>query len=199
VAREFEAKVTGLTISKEQLAYAENRIKQAGLSHLVDFKFQDYRDETGKYDHVASIEMFEAVGEQYWPTYFGKINECLKDGGTAGLQIITIRDAAFKQYRKRPDFIQRYIFPGGMLPSPEALAKVTEKQGLELNSERVFARDYARTLMEWRLKFWDKWDEIIKLGFDARFKRMWEFYLHYCEAGFATDSIDVRQMFYKHA
>jgi len=199
VAREFEAKVTGLTISKEQLAYAENRIEQAGLSHLVNFKFQDYRDETGKYDHVASIEMFEAVGEQYWPTYFGKINDCLKEGGTAGLQIITIRDAAFKQYRKRPDFIQRYIFPGGMLPSPEALIKVTKQQGLELDSERIFAKDYARTLMEWRLKFWDKWEEVRKLGFDVRFKRMWEFYLHYCEAGFATDSIDVRQMFYKNA
>lgn len=198
VAREFGAKITGLTISKEQLEYAQNRIEKAGLSHLVDFKFQDYRDETGKYDHVASIEMFEAVGEEYWPAYFGKINDCLKDGGTAGLQIITIRNEAFEQYRKRPDFIQRYIFPGGMLPSPDALKKVTSQEGLSLQKERIFAEDYARTLMEWRLSFWDKWEEVKKLGFDQRFKRMWEFYFHYCEAGFATNSIDVRQMFYKH-
>ncbi len=199
IAREFGARVTGLTISKEQLEYARNRIKKAGLSELVEFKFQDYRDESGKYDHVASIEMFEAVGEEYWPTYFGKINNCLKEGGTAGLQIITIRDDSFEEYRKRPDFIQRYIFPGGMLPSPSALAEVTEKQGLELESERIFAKDYARTLMEWRLLFWEKWSEIRNLGFDQRFKRMWEFYLHYCEAGFSTDSIDVRQMFYRHS
>lgn len=199
VAREFGAKITGLTISKEQLAYAENRIKKAGLSHLVDFKFQDYRDETGKYDHVASIEMFEAVGEEYWPDYFSKINQCLKPGGTAGLQIITIRNAAFEDYRRRPDFIQRYIFPGGMLPSPDALSRVTNEHGLTLSSERIFGKDYARTLMEWRLVFWDKWEEVKKLGFDQRFKRMWEFYLFYCEAGFETESIDVRQMFYKHA
>ncbi len=199
VAREFGARVTGLTISKEQLDYARNRIEKAGLTDLVEFKFQDYRDETGKYDHIASIEMFEAVGEEYWPTYFGKINDCLKDGGTAGLQIITIRNEAFENYRKRPDFIQRYIFPGGMLPSPDALQKVTSEEGLQLASERIFAQDYARTLKEWRLTFWEKWDEVKQLGFDRRFKRMWEFYLHYCEAGFGTDSIDVRQMFYKHS
>jgi cyclopropane-fatty-acyl-phospholipid synthase len=198
VAREFGARVTGLTISKEQLEYARNRIEKAGLSDLVEFKFQDYRDEIGKYDHVASIEMFEAVGEEYWPTYFGKINNCLKDGGTAGLQIITIRNEAFEQYRKRPDFIQRYIFPGGMLPSPDALDKVSKQEGLELQDERIFAQDYARTLMEWRILFWDKWEDVRKLGFDQRFKRMWEFYLHYCEAGFSTNSIDVRQMFYRH-
>ncbi len=199
VAREFGAKVTGLTISKEQLAYAEKRIEKAGLSDLVDFKFQDYRDETGKYDHVASIEMFEAVGEEYWPDYFGKINQCLKPGGTAGLQIITIRNAAFEDYRRRPDFIQRYIFPGGMLPSPDALSKVTAEHGLTLSSERIFGKDYAKTLKEWRLVFWDKWEEVKKLGFDQRFKRMWEFYFFYCEAGFETESIDVRQIFYKHA
>ena len=199
VAREFGAKVTGLTISKEQLAYAQNRIEKAGLSKLVDFKFQDYRDETGKYDHIASIEMFEAVGEEYWSTYFGTIKKCLKDNGTAGLQIITIRNEAFEDYRKRPDFIQRYIFPGGMLPSPNALTKVTSQEGLQLESERIFAQDYARTLKDWRITFWEKWDDVKKLGFDQRFKRMWEFYLHYCEAGFATNSIDVRQMFYKHS
>ena len=199
VGREIGAKVTGLTISREQLAYAQARIAKAGLSDKVELKFQDYRDETGKYDHVASIEMFEAVGEEYWPTYFQKIAECMKPGGKAGLQIITISDDGFEDYRKRPDFIQRYIFPGGMLPSPTALEKVTLAQGLQLDEQRIFAEDYARTLREWRIRFWDKWEEIKKLGFDRRFKRMWEFYLHYCEAGFSTDSIDVRQMFYKHA
>ncbi len=199
VAREFNARVTGITISQEQLAYARERIAKAGLSDNVEFKFQDYRDETGQYDHVASIEMFEAVGEQYWPIYFEKVRSCLKPGGTAGLQIITIEDNNFESYRSRPDFIQRYIFPGGMLPSSKALAEVTGQQGLQLVSERIFPQDYARTLAEWRDKFWEKWDEVKELGFDERFKRMWEFYLHYCEAGFKTESIDVRQMFYKHA
>ena len=199
VAREIGARVTGLTISREQLKYARERIKKAGLDHLVNFKFQDYRDENGKYDHIASIEMFEAVGEKYWPVYFSKIKECLKKGGTAGLQIITIEDKSFDRYRKRPDFIQRYIFPGGMLPSPSVLQSVTREQGLELAKERIFPQDYARTLKEWRLKFWEKWDEIRDLGFDQRFKRMWEFYLFYCEAGFKSETIDVRQMFYRHS
>ncbi len=197
VAREIGAKVTGLTISREQLEFARRRIAKAGLNEKVDFKFQDYREETGKYDQVASIEMFEAVGEKYWPIYFEKVHDCLKKGGTAGLQIITIEDKSFESYRRRPDFIQRYIFPGGMLPSPSALAKVTGKSGLLLESERIFPQDYARTLHEWRLKFWEKWDEIKTLGFDHRFKRMWEFYLYYCEAGFRTEGIDVRQMFYR--
>lgn len=198
IAREVGARVTGLTISREQLKYARKRIADAGLQDRVELKFQDYRDEAGKYDHVASIEMFEAVGEKYWPTYFGKIRDCLKKGGTAGLQIITIEDAAFENYRKRPDFIQRYIFPGGMLPSPSILEDVTGRQGLKLSSERIFPQDYALTLKEWRLKFWDKWDDVRKLGFDERFKRMWEFYLYYCEAGFRSETIDVRQMFYRH-
>ena len=199
VAREIGAKVTGLTISREQLDFAQKRIAKAGLNEKVDFKFQDYREETGKYDQVASIEMFEAVGEKYWPVYFGKVRDCLKKGGTAGLQIITIEDKSFESYRRRPDFIQRYIFPGGMLPSPSVLAEVTDKSGLRLQSQRVFPQDYARTLHEWRLKFWEKWDEIKTLGFDQRFKRMWEFYLYYCEAGFRTEGIDVRQMFYRHS
>ena len=199
VAREIGAKVTGLTISQEQLKFARERMFKAGLNEKVELKFQDYRDETGKYDQIASIEMFEAVGEKYWPTYFTKVRDCLKPGGMAGLQIITIEDRYFETYRKRPDFIQRYIFPGGMLPSPGALADITSQIGLKLEAERVFPQDYARTLCEWRLKFWEKWEEIRKLGFDHQFKRMWEFYLHYCEAGFKTEGIDVRQMFYRHS
>ncbi len=198
VTKEIGAKITGLTISQEQLDYARARIQKAGLQDKAEFRFQDYRDEKGKYDQIASIEMFEAVGEQYWPVYFSKIRECLKPGGTAGLQIITIEDESFDDYRKRPDFIQRYIFPGGMLPSPSALSQITATEQLKLIHERIFPQDYARTLKEWRLMFWDKWTEIKALGFDERFKRMWEFYLHYCEAGFKTEGIDVRQMFYRH-
>jgi len=199
VASEIGAKVTGLTISREQLEYARARIKNAGLDHLVELKFQDYRDENEQYDHIASIEMFEAVGEQYWPTYFSAVNRCLKPGGTAGLQIITINRQGYEQYRNRPDFIQKYIFPGGMLPSVPALDQVTGESGLQLNDELAFGPDYARTLAEWRVKFWEKWNNIKPLGFDERFKRMWEFYLFYCEAGFTIGSINVRQMFYKHA
>lgn len=199
VTKEIGAEVTGLTISKEQLDYARSRIKKAGLQEKAQFKFQDYRDEQGTYDHIASIEMFEAVGEQYWPTYFEKIRNCLKPEGTAGLQIITIDNEGFETYRKRPDFIQRYIFPGGMLPSPAALEAVTAKNKLVLHNERIFPQDYAKTLKEWRHRFLEKWDTIKDMGFDDRFKRMWEFYLFYCEAGFKTEGIDVRQVFYKHA
>ena len=199
VTKEIGARVTGLTISQEQLNFARQRLANAGLQDKAELKFQDYRDETGKYDHIASIEMFEAVGKEYWPTYFGKIRDCLKPGGTAGLQIITIEDESFDSYSARTDFIQRYIFPGGMLPSPAALASVTTKEGLKLASERIFPQDYAKTLRAWRLRFWEKWDEVKALGFDERFKRMWEFYLFYCEAGFKSESIDVRQMFYKHS
>ncbi|MEO0329047.1 MAG: cyclopropane-fatty-acyl-phospholipid synthase family protein [Pseudomonadota bacterium] len=196
VAKEIGARITGLTISQEQLKYARERIEKAGLQDRAEFRFQDYRDETGKYDHIASIEMFEAVGEKYWPVYFGKIRDCLKPGGTAGLQIITIANENFDAYRNRMDFIQRYIFPGGMLPSPEVLQQVTTAEDLKLVSERIFPQDYARTLKEWRLQFWSKWDKIKTLGFDERFKRMWEFYLYYCEAGFSAEGIDVRQVFY---
>ncbi|NTS31328.1 class I SAM-dependent methyltransferase [Phyllobacterium sp. BT25] len=196
-AREIGAHVTGLTISREQYDYARQRIERAKLSGKVDIKFQDYRDETGKYDHVASIEMFEAVGEKYWPVFFGKVKDCLKPGGSAGLQIITINDKSFDRYRKRPDFIQRYVFPGGMLPTPERLKRLGKDFGLDLYREHVFPQDYARTLAEWRQRFWDSWDRLRHLGFDGRFKKLWEFYLFYCEAGFRSEYIDVRQVFYK--
>ena len=196
-AREFGARVTGLTISREQYDFAKERIARAGLQDRVDFKFQDYRDETGQYDRVASIEMFEAVGEKYWPVYFDKVRQCLKPGGKAGLQIITINDEDFPRYRRQPDFIQRYIFPGGMLPSPSALAATTRRSDLHLVRERIFPQDYARTLAEWRVRFLDAWDDIKPLGFDERFRRLWAFYMHYCEAGFKREFIDVRQMIYR--
>lgn len=199
VAREVGAKVTGLTISQEQFDFATQRIKNAGLEDKVEIKFQDYRDEAGQYDHVASIEMFEAVGEKYWPIYFEMVHKCLKPGGTAGLQIITINDNDFAAYRLEPDFIQKHVFPGGMLPSPKILQDLTEKAGLAHMRERIFAQDYARTLAEWRVRFLDSWDQItdLELGFDDRFRRLWEFYLHYCEAGFNTNYIDVRQIVYQ--
>ncbi|MCO5057627.1 MAG: cyclopropane-fatty-acyl-phospholipid synthase family protein [Rhizobiaceae bacterium] len=196
-AREIGCRVTGLTISQEQHAFASRRIAEAGLSEKVDIRFQDYRDETGQYDRIASIEMFEAVGEKYWPVFFGKVKDCLKAGGTAGMQIITINEQAFPLYRKRPDFIQRYVFPGGMLPTPQILRSLGSDHGLSFLRERIFAQDYARTLEEWRKRFWDSWEKIMPLGFDERFKKLWEFYLHYCEAGFRAEYIDVRQVVYK--
>jgi cyclopropane-fatty-acyl-phospholipid synthase len=193
------ARVTGLTISREQHDYAVARMERLGLSEKVEIKFQDYRDETGVYDRIASIEMFEAVGEKFWPVFFDKVKACLKPGGSAGFQIITINDNDFEYYRAKPDFIQRYIFPGGMLPSPTALEKVTREAGLSEAGLRVFPQDYARTLAEWRERFGAAWPTIVPLGFDMRFKRLWDFYLHYCEAGFRSEYIDVRQVVYARA
>ncbi|MFC3726098.1 SAM-dependent methyltransferase [Neoaquamicrobium sediminum] len=197
VAREIGCRVTGLTISREQHDFAKARIARAGLSDRVEIKFQDYRDETGRYDRIASIEMFEAVGEKYWPVFFGKVKDCLKAGGTAGFQIITIKEHAFQRYRARPDFIQRYVFPGGMLPTPSILKALGADHGLTFARERIFPQDYARTLAEWRTRFRGSWEKIVPLGFDDRFRKLWEFYLHYCEAGFRAEYIDVRQVIYK--
>ena len=190
-AREIGCKVTGITISNEQLIFARNRIAMAGLSDKVDFRFCDYRDLEEQFDRIVSIEMFEAVGESYWPTYFEQVHNCLKPGGKAGLQIITISEDRFEGYRKKTDFIQRYIFPGGMLPSPERLDVEFASANLSLVAREDFAQDYARTLEEWRHRFWDVWPEVKALGFDDRFRNMWEYYLAYCEAGFTTGSIDV--------
>jgi cyclopropane-fatty-acyl-phospholipid synthase len=196
-AREIGCRVTGLTISREQHDFASARIAKAGLSDKVEIKLQDYREEKGSYDRVASIEMFEAVGEKYWPVFFETVRKVLKPGGTAGMQIITINEAAYSVYRKRPDFIQRYVFPGGMLPTPSILHTLGADQKMHLVRERIFAQDYARTLAEWRQRFWTSWDKIVPLGFDDRFRKLWEFYLYYCEAGFRSEYIDVRQVVYK--
>ena len=193
-AREIGCTVTGLTISRQQLDYAAERIFKAGLADKVTLKFQDYRGEKGRYDHIASIEMFEAVGERFWPDYFATLNGSLKPGGTAGLQVITISGPNFKSYRQRPDFIQRYVFPGGMLPTPQHLEALGRGHGLEIRNESIFGEDYARTLKDWRSRFNGSWENVRSMGFDARFKRLWEFYLHYCEAGFRSGYIDVRQV-----
>lgn len=192
-ATEFGAKVTGLTISDEQFDFATARMQRAGLSDRVSILKKDYRDVEGQFDKIASIEMFEAVGEKYWPTYFGKIHDLMKPDGRAGLQIITIRDELFEAYRSRVDFIQKYVFPGGMLPSIEKLVQVTKDAGLSVNDLQAFGESYADTLAEWNKRFIGAWDRVRPLGFDERFKRLWRFYLSYCEAGFRTQRTDVVQ------
>ena len=193
-AKERGLKVTGLTISKEQLEYAQKRIKRNGLSDKVNLKLQDYRDETGVYDGVASIEMFEAVGEKYWPVYFDKIKQCLKPGKHATLQIITIQDARWEVYRKSVDFIQKYIFPGGMLPSPSVLRKEVNRAGLSVQHSIEFGKSYSQTLRRWFEVFNNKWDNINAMGFDDRFRRMWNFYLTSCAATFESGNCDVTQI-----
>ena len=193
-AKERGLKVTGLTISKEQLDYANKRIKSKGLSDKVNLKLQDYRDETGVYDGVASIEMFEAVGEKYWPVYFDKIKQCLNPGKQATLQIITIQDARWDVYRKSVDFIQKYIFPGGMLPSPSVLRQEIHRAGLSVQHSIEFGKSYSQTLRRWFEVFNNKWDNISAMGFDDRFRRMWNFYLTSCAATFESGNCDVTQI-----
>jgi cyclopropane-fatty-acyl-phospholipid synthase len=180
--------VTGLTLSAEQLAYARKRLGAAAAIEL-----RDYRDERGRYDAVVSIEMIEAVGERWWPAYFAKIAEVLPAGGRALVQAIVIRDDLFARYRTGTDFIQKYIFPGGMLPSPARFEFEAAAAGLRVAEAHRFGADYARTLAEWRRRFLARWKDVRALGFDERFRRLWEFYLAYCEAGFATGSTDVVQ------
>jgi len=190
-AGEYGAHVTGLTLSAEQLAFAQARIANAGLSDKVDLKLLDYRDVAGQFDKVVSIEMFEAVGERYWPAYFSKVASALKPGGRAALQIITIRDDLFTSYRQRVDFIQRYVFPGGMLPSSARLRQEVAEAGLTWAAEHAFGADYATTLATWARRFASRWSDIEPLGFDERFRRLWLFYLAYCEAGFRTGRTNV--------
>ena len=193
-AGEFGLQVTGITLSQEQHAYATERLARAGLADRVELRLQDYRDVGERFDRVASIEMFEAVGERYWPVFFDKVKSCLKENGKAAMQVITIADERFEAYRKSPDFIQRYIFPGGMLPSESILRGLVRDAGMALTRNDGFGLDYARTLCHWSDAFKTAWPDIRELGFDERFRRMWEFYLHYCEGGFRSGSIDVRQI-----
>jgi cyclopropane-fatty-acyl-phospholipid synthase len=195
-AAEFGAIVTGITLSREQLAYAEQRIADAGLSGQVRLKLEDYRDTRGSFDRIVSIEMFEAVGEEYWPTYFNTLRERLVPGGQAGIQVITIADRLFADYRKTADFIQRHVFPGGMLPSPTRLREEIGAAGLNLKEALWFGNDYAETLHRWQANFQGAWQKIAGLSvqYDARFKRLWEYYLGYCEVGFAAGFTDVGQI-----
>ena len=194
VARELGAKVTGITISRAQHEFARRRMFEHGLAELADIRLMDYRDVGGKFDHVASIEMFEAVGEAYWPTYFAKVRNLLSPAGRAGLQVITIRDELFRGYASRSDFLRKYIFPGGMLPSERRLREETERAGLEWRAIARFGQNYAETLAQWAASFENAWEEIRGLGFDERFRRLWRFYLSYCEAGFRAARTDVVQL-----
>ncbi|SFM09516.1 SAM-dependent methyltransferase [Rugamonas rubra] len=192
-AREARVHVTGLTLSAEQLAYARARLEAAGLAHAADLRLCDYRDSDGRYDAIASIEMFEAVGERYWPDYFACLARNLKPGGRACIQTIVIDDALFERYRKGSDFIQQYIFPGGMLPSPSAFRAQAARHGLQVVDEFRFGPDYAATLLLWREAFKRQHEAIEAQGFDQRFMLTWEFYLAYCEAAFRAGSTDVVQ------
>jgi cyclopropane-fatty-acyl-phospholipid synthase len=193
-AREVGANVTAITISEAQYNFAKERMFKEGLNEKADIRLIDYRDVRGSFDRVASIEMFEAVGERYWPTYFDKVRDSLKPGGQAGLQIITIRDELFDHYKRTPDFIQKYIFPGGMLPSEERLKAATDKAGLSWGPISRFGVCYADTLAEWGRRFESAWEDITHLGFDERFRKLWRFYLSYSEAGFRTERTDVVQL-----
>lgn len=187
------ARVTAITLSREQLAFARERIDRAGLGERVDLRLQDYRDVQGQFDHVVSIEMFEAVGQDYWQTFFQCVKERLKPGGRAALQIITMDAEYFQRYRLNPDFIQRYIFPGGMLPTVQELRDIVQRLGLDLAQTQFHGQQYATTLNRWHERFNTAWHQIQHMGFDERFQRMWRYYLAYCEAGFRTGRIDLMQ------
>ncbi|MEM7743926.1 MAG: cyclopropane-fatty-acyl-phospholipid synthase family protein [Pseudomonadota bacterium] len=192
--RERGAYVTGLTLSREQHDFARKRLFEAGLAERAEIVMRDYRDERGTYDGIASIEMFEAVGERYWPTYFSSVFDRLKPGAAASIQMITIAEALFDSYRRSTDFVQKYIFPGGMLAAPSAARRAAEQQGLVYGGSLEFGEDYSRTLREWYDSFNARWDNVAKLGFDDRFRRMWNFYLASCAACFAGGTCDVTQM-----
>lgn len=186
-----EANVTGITLSPSQLKWAKNAAEKADSTDRIDLRLQDYRDLNGQFDRIVSVEMFEAVGEAYWPSYFETLKRCLKPGGSAVLQIISIEESRFDTYRRKADFIQKYVFPGGFLPSNAALEKAVGKTGLKLTDKELFGQSYALTLAEWRQRFHARWQTISLLGFDDRFRRLWDYYLCYCEAGFAEGSINV--------
>ena len=197
-AREFGARVTGVTLSAEQLRWAQQRMQAAGVDDQVRLLHLDYRDLPARcagdpFDAVVSIEMFEAVGHEYWSTYFRALNACLKPGGRACIQTITIRDDLFPRYRRSTDFIQQYIFPGGLLPSPSAFEAEARRAGFVVENRLAFGRDYAETLRRWREAFLDRLDLVQGQGFDRRFQRIWGFYLAYCEAAFDIGNTDVIQ------
>ena len=193
-AGEFGAHVTGLTLSTEQLAFAQERMQRHGLADRADLRLQDYRDiHEEPFDAIASIEMFEAVGRAYWGDFFSTLHQRLKPGGRACIQTITIRDELFERYARSTDFIQQYIFPGGLLPSPEAFRTEARKAGLEVSHEFAFGPCYAETLRRWRVDFLARDNQVRQLGFDTRFMRIWEFYLAYCQAAFTTGDTNVMQ------
>ena len=192
-AAHYGCRVTALTVSPSQAAWARAKVREAGLEDKAEIRLQDYRDVTDTFNKIASIEMFEAVGETYWPTFFGVVSARLRPGGIAGMQVITIDEARFDAYRRNPDFIQLRVFPGGMLPSPTRFAQEVSDAGLEVSYTRTFGRDYAETLRRWRLSFEAAWPTIANQDFDETFHRLWRYYLCYCEAGFRAGNISVAQ------
>jgi len=193
VAKNYGANVKAITISKEQYDFATKKIFEEGLNEKVKIELRDYRDIDESYSNIASIEMFEAVGKKYWETFLTTVKNSLSHGGLASLQIITIRDDKVKEYQNNPDFIQQYIFPGGVLPSKMQLEKITSQIGLSLTELQNFKNSYAQTLQIWNNKFQIAWPNIASQGFSLRFKKMWEYYLSYCEAGFISGATDVSQ------
>ena len=189
----YDVKLDCITISQRQFEFAKERIHKYGLNEKVNIELKDYRDLKAKYDHIASIEMIEAVGQDYLNSYFNTIKNNLLPSGTAGIQAITIDDQLFDRYKNKEDFIQKYIFPGGFLPSKSELQNYVDKNGLKFNEYNSYANHYSETLIVWREIFNKKWDLIKKQGFDLKFKKMWEFYLSYCEAGFKSKNIDLIQ------
>ena len=192
VAQRSDLTLHGITLSHQQLRWAQQRMQQLNAAQQIELEYLDYRDLNRTYDRVVSIEMFEAVGEAHWPTYFQTLKRVLKPGGTAVLQIICIDEPRFASYRNNADFIQRYIFPGGMLPSADCVRKLAAQHGFQMLSEQEFGQDYATTLKLWREAFNRNWPTIEQQGYDRRFRRMWEYYLAYCESGFRHGAIDVR-------
>ncbi len=191
VAQDYGASLYGITLSTEQLKFATERMLRQGLDNMATLHLEDYRDTMGAFDHVCSIEMIEAVGEEHWPDYFQTVRDRLKPGGTAAIQAITIDEADFPHYRSGPDFIQRYIFPGGMLLTHRIMKEQGERVGLVLEKVENFGRSYAQTLRLWRDRFLERWPVIAPLGYDETFRRKWVYYLSYCEAGFDEGNIDV--------
>ena len=192
-SKKYNCKITGTTISNAQFEFVKKKLNKL-KTNQVNVINQDYRDLTGKFDKIISIEMFEAVGEKYWNIYFKKIRNLIKKDGIISIQLITIKDEAFKYYKKNPDFIQKYIFPGGMLPSFEILEKIISKNSLKIKSVNSYANDYSQTLKIWRNNFINSYHTLEKFGFDDNFYRLWNFYLAYCEGGFKSKRVDLKQL-----
>tara|TARA_Y100000590_G_scaffold400606_1_gene484827 strand:- start:3 stop:671 length:669 start_codon:yes stop_codon:yes gene_type:complete len=193
LAKNYDVKLDCITISKKQFLFTKERMRRAKLNHKVNVKMMDYRDLNNKYDIIVSIEMIEAVGEKYLNKYFSIIKENLSSGGRGAIQSIVIKDELYNRYRMKEDFIQKYIFPGGFLPSLKSLNKLSNKSGLKIEKYHLYGAHYSSTLQKWRESFLNSWDIISKQGFNLSFKKMWDFYFSYCEAGFKSKNIDLVQ------
>jgi cyclopropane-fatty-acyl-phospholipid synthase len=193
IAKNYDIKLDCITISKKQFLFTKERIKKADLNNKVNVKMMDYRDVKNKYDIIISIEMIEAVGEKYLDKYFNIIKENLAPGGRGAIQAIIIKDELYERYRNKEDFIQKYIFPGGFLPSFKSLNKLSHKSGLKIDGYNLYGSHYSSTLQKWRKSFLNSWDSISRQGFNSSFKKTWDFYFSYCEAGFKSKNVDLIQ------